>query len=98
MGILGLTSFLNNSILDDVLIDIELKNCQLLIDGYSFLHKIHSVFKLNSTYGGNYDELALRLDEVFGFFKACNIEPIFLLDGARDTQEKKLKTTLYYCI
>jgi hypothetical protein len=94
MGILGLTSFLNNSILDDVLLDIELKNCQLLIDGYSFLHKIHSVFKLNSTYGGNYDELALRLDEVFGLFKTCNIEPIFLLDGARDAQEQKLKTTL----
>ena len=94
MGILGLTSFLNNSILDEVLLDVELKNCLLLIDGYSFLHKIHSVYKINSTYGGNYDELATSLDEVFNIFKECKIVPIFLLDGARDEQEKKLKTTL----
>ena len=94
MGILGLTSFLNNSWFDEILTDYQLNNSFLLIDGYSLMHKIHSVFKLNSTYGGNYDEFAAKIDEIFYYFTECNIKPIVLLDGGRDKQDRKLSTTL----
>lgn len=79
MGINGLTSFLNRSYLEQVLVDLKLQNTFLLIDGYSLLYKLHYLNNIPSFYGGNYDDLATKLNELFQIFKQCNIEPIFLL-------------------
>ena len=79
MGINGLTTFLNQSYLNDILEELQLKNTKLLIDGYSLLYKFNFLNNIPSFYGGNYDELAFKLNELFKIFKRCQIEPIFLL-------------------
>jgi hypothetical protein len=95
MGIIGLTSFMNNSILDHVLEDLKLANCKLLIDGYSLLFKINNgIHCLQSTHGGNYDELARKLDKLFHTFNQCGIEPVFLFDGGRALDDRKFQTSL----
>ena len=79
MGINGLTTFLNKTYLEEVLIDFKLQNTFILIDGYSLLYKLHYFNNIQSFYGGNYDELFNKLDDLISVFKKCKIEPIFLL-------------------
>jgi hypothetical protein len=95
MGIIGLTSFMNNSILDNVLKDLKLSDCKLLIDGYSLLFKINNgIHCLQSTHGGNYNELAAKLDNLFKTFQKCQIAPIFLFDGGKALDDRKFQTSL----
>ncbi len=79
MGINGLTSFLNKSYIEEILDDLKLCNCTLLIDGYSLLYKLHYFNNIQSFYGGNYDELSVKLNEFFVILKKCKIQPIVLL-------------------
>jgi hypothetical protein len=95
MGIHGLTSFLNKSYLDNILEDLKLNNQILLIDGYSLLHKFHhQQNSLQSTHGGNYDEFAFKLNNLFELFKKCRLEAVFLFDGGRDKSDRKFQTNL----
>lgn len=94
MGITGLTTFMDNSYLDEILDDIELHSCDLLIDGYSLLYRLHASASLQSTHGGNYDALHATLTDLFEKFRACQIRPIVLLDGGRDRLDRKFKTSL----
>ena len=79
MGVNGLTTFLNKSYIEEILEDLKLQNCTLLIDGYSLLYKLHYLNNVQSFYGGNYDELSIKLNEFFLILKKCKIEPIVLL-------------------
>lgn len=94
MGISGLTTFLKNFFLDDVLEEIELSDCTLLIDGYSLLYQINASSNLQSIHGGNYDDLHTKLTDIFSKLKTCHIRPIVLLDGGRDVNERKFRTSL----
>ena len=94
MGIHGLTTFLNKSFLEEVLEDCKLKNCRILVDALSLLYKVHQINGIQCAYGGNYDEFACKLDEFFLIFKKCKIDPIFLLDGGRDKEDRKFRTSL----
>ena len=95
MGIVGLTTFMKNSILEHVLEDIHLRSCKLLIDGYSLLFKINNgIHCLQSIHGGNYDELAGKLDSLFAAFRRCQIEPVFLFDGGKARDDRKFQTSL----
>jgi hypothetical protein len=94
MGIPGLTSFLHENFLDKILEDIKLSRTLIVIDACSFLHKIHSIKNLTCAYSGNYDDLSLKLHQIFDLFKKCQIEPIFLIDGARDISGRKFETNL----
>ena len=94
MGIHGLTTFMNKTYLESILEDVKLSNCYLLIDGYSLLHKVHYFNNLQPFYGGNYDKLAVKLNDLFMVFKQCRIEPVFLLDGGRDKADRKFQTSL----
>ena len=94
MGIHGLTTFLNKSYLDNILEDQKLNNQILLIDGYSLLHKFHQQNSIQSTHGGNYDEFAFKLNNLFELFKKCRLEAIFLFDGGRDKSDRKFQTNL----
>ena len=79
MGVNGLTTFLNKTYLEEVLDDLKLRECTLLIDGYSLLYKLHYFNNIQSFCGGNYDELFSKLNEFFSVLKKCKIEPIVLL-------------------
>jgi hypothetical protein len=96
MGVNGLTSFLNAIFSENqnILKDIQLNDCLVLVDGYSLLHNIHHSNCLKSAYGGNYDELAARIEEVFESFRQCQVEPIVLLDGGREINDRKFQTSL----
>lgn len=94
MGILGLTSFMKSEILHQVLEKINLNNSTILIDGYSLLYQVYSLHCIQSVHGGNYDELAICLSEIFLSLKKCNINAIFLLDGGKDKSDRKIKTNL----
>jgi hypothetical protein len=95
MGIVGLTNFMNSAILDHVLESIKLENCTILIDGYSLLHKINNgIFCLSSTHGGNYDEIAAKLENLFRIFDKCHIKPVFLFDGGKAKDDRKFQTSL----
>ncbi len=94
MGIHGLTTFMNRTYIDQVIENIELKNCFLLVDANSFLHSFYSANNLQPFYTGNYGRLAHKLNEMFIIFEKCKIKPVFLLDGGQDADEKKLKTKL----
>lgn len=92
MGVIGLTHFFNTTFIDNVVTDMKLMNCKLLIDGYSLMYKVNSQSYSHNIYGGNYNDIYNNFDKLFTSFKKCNIEPIFLLDGARE--DKKFQTTL----
>lgn len=95
MGVQGLTSFMNGTILDDVLEEIKLRDTRLLVDAFSLLHKINNgIYCLQSTFGGNYDEMGKKLESLFDTFKRCNIQPVFLFDGGRDKHDRKFQTSL----
>lgn len=94
MGILGLTSFMNSEVLNQVLEKINLNSSTILIDGYSLLYKVFSLNCIQSVHGGNYDELASSLSEIFLSLKKCNINAIFLLDGGKDKSDRKIKTNI----
>ncbi|CAF1054328.1 unnamed protein product [Brachionus calyciflorus] len=80
--------------MDEILEEIKLTSCTLLVDGYSLLYQVHSSSSIQSTHGGNYDELANNLSEILESFKKCNINAIFLLDGGREKSERKIRTQL----
>jgi len=94
MGIHGFTNFMNHTYIDSVVEHVNLSNCFLLIDANSFLYSFHSANNLQPFYSGNYDRLAYKLNEMFLIFKKCSITPVFLLDGGRDADERKLQTRL----
>lgn len=94
MGIHGFTSFMANTYLDRILEDLKLKNCHLLIDANSLLHKFHYSNNLQPFYSGNYDRLLSKLNDLFLVFKKCHIEPIFLFDGSQPSDDRKLQTKL----
>ena len=94
MGIHGFTSFMNNTYLESILEDFQLKNCFLLIDTNSLMHNFNTANNLKPFYGGNYDQLAAKLNDLFDIFQKCNIKPIFLFDGGREMNDRKFSTQL----
>ncbi len=94
MGVHGFTSFMANTYLDRTLEHLHLKNCHLLIDANSLVHKFHRANNLQPFYGGNYDKLLAKLTDLFLLFRKCRIEPIFLFDGSQSPDDRKLHTKL----
>lgn len=95
MGIQGLSAYMDNFYSDNsqVFQNIELNSCNLLIDGNCLLYRMHSLY-FRSSHGGNYDAMRDTLTDLLDKFVACKIRPIVLFDGARDRNDRKLKTSL----
>lgn len=94
MGIHGFTSFMHNTYLEFILEDMQLKNCFLLIDANSLMYNFSYANNLKPFYGGNYDQLIVKLNDLFDSFLKCNIKPIFLFDGGREMNDRKFTTKL----
>lgn len=95
MGIQGLSVYMDNFYSDNskVFQNIELNSCNLLIDGNCLLYRMHSLY-FRSSHGGNYDAMRDTLTDLLDKFVASKIRPIVLFDGARDLNDRKLKTSL----
>lgn len=90
MGILGLTTYINNRS-DRYLRYYELHDTYLVIDGNSVCCQIYSLYtKSNCAFGGDYDSYARAVSKFFEDLSRCRVTPLVLIDGG--TEDKKLKT------
>ncbi|KAL1494668.1 hypothetical protein ABEB36_010234 [Hypothenemus hampei] len=92
MGVRGLTTFINNRA-HLYLIDYELHDCNVVIDGNSLaatLYKWHC--KSNDCFGGDYDKFAVVIENFFQMLWECNVFPYVILDGGYE--KRKLKTVI----
>lgn len=92
MGIHGLTSFIDNN--PHLLKDHCLHNCRVIIDGNNFYHFMYSYCKVRFEFGGDYDVYERKVRMIFSTFKACNIEPFVVFDGAYTIDGRKYQTTI----
>ena len=92
MGILSLTSFVDEN--QQLLTDLKLHDTRVVIDGNNLYHFCYSYFNFHHQHGGDYDAFAEKIRYYFSAFKACNIEPFIVFDGAYDEDNRKLQTTV----
>ncbi|XP_064611323.1 LOW QUALITY PROTEIN: protein asteroid homolog 1-like, partial [Liolophura sinensis] len=88
----GLTSFIDDHA--DLLLDHELYDTKLIIDGSNLYHFIYFNHNVTATYGGDYNVFAIRTRQVFQTFLACNVQPYVVFDGAYSRDDKKLGTVV----
>lgn len=92
MGILGLTTFINNN--PQLTDEFRLCDTKVVIDGNSLYHFLYYKNKLDLLYGGDYDQYALKIREFFSLLHSCNIKPYVVFDGGNEPNDKKFQTLL----
>ena len=91
MGIPGLKTWVKNNVL--------LKNVTyadfngVVVDGKSLMYQLTRRFRLTCTYGGQYPELAHRLEVFFTALRSNRIRVVVVFDGI-DYEDKKHETKL----
>lgn len=92
MGILGLTTFINNN--PQITEGFSLHSTKVVIDGNSLYHFLYNKDKLDFLHGGDYDQYADKIREFFSLLQSCNIQPYVVFDGGNEPNDKKIKTVL----
>ncbi|XP_002742445.1 single-strand DNA endonuclease ASTE1-like [Saccoglossus kowalevskii] len=90
MGVLGLTSFIDNN--RQLLQSHNLHDTQVVIDGHGVVHWLYFQNKIDFRHGGNYRDFQELCYRFFKSFKLCKVQPYILFDGAYDLNDRKLAT------
>lgn len=93
MGIPGLTRFMTGEN-QHLLKDFRLYDTSLLIDGNNVLHFLYHRLQVSCHFGGDYDTFEVECIHFFDQLAECNIRPFVVLDGACDTNGRKLRTIM----
>lgn len=93
MGIPGLTTFITGEN-QHLLEDFRLHDTSLLIDGDNVLHFLYHRLQVSCHFGGDYDTFKVECTLFFDQLAECNIRPFVVLDGAYDTNGRKLRTIM----
>ena len=91
MGVRGLASFIENN---KLLIHHRLHNTRVIIDGNNLCHFIFYHYNLSYKYGGDYDQYYNKCRNFFLLLKDCDVEPLVVLDGGYDPDNRKLPEIL----
>ncbi|XP_070573957.1 single-strand DNA endonuclease ASTE1-like [Ptychodera flava] len=91
MGVLGLTSFVENT--PQLLLPLKIHDTRLVVDGHGLVHYLFHHSKIGYRHGGNYSEYEDLCVKFFKFLNLCNIKVYILFDGAHDLEDKKFRTT-----
>ena len=91
MGVRGLTSFIENN---KLLSHRKLYNTKVIIDGNNLCHFIFYHHNLSYKYGGDYDQYYNKCRNFFLLLKDCDVEPLVVLDGGYDPDNRKLPEIL----
>ncbi|XP_014362681.2 protein asteroid [Papilio machaon] len=89
MGVRGLTTYINGN-QDTFLRRHYLRDCNLVIDGYSLCSQLYRSLNCFSAFGGDYDKYASYTKTFFKCLRKCNVKPYVLFDGSYEM--RKLKT------
>jgi hypothetical protein len=76
MGIRGLQTFIEQKL--SLLNEIELHNCNVLLDGNSIYHQMYRECRLTCLFGGEYEKFHRYCKQLFESFRQCQIEYVRL--------------------
>jgi hypothetical protein len=72
MGIQGLATFIEKKL--GLTKQIQLRNCDVVLDGNSIFHQMYSQNKLTCLFGGEYDRFYRYCTQLFESFATCKIK------------------------
>ncbi|KAJ8675827.1 hypothetical protein QAD02_011613 [Eretmocerus hayati] len=86
MGIPGLTSYINNNS-NVLLLNYQLHNCYLVVDGNSLVSQLYSWNKCDYCFSGGYAQYLFYVSEFFDNLLKCRVSPIVILDGGMEDRK-----------
>lgn len=88
MGVRGLTTYIHNIYNNEkaVLEQFTLRNSQLVIDGHNICTRLLNNNR-HCTFGGEYDNYAIHVQNFFENLRKCNITPYVLFDGSHERKK-----------
>ncbi|XP_062610059.1 protein asteroid homolog 1-like [Saccostrea cucullata] len=92
MGILGLTTFMDDNL--HLIKEWQLHDTKVVIDGNNLYHLIFYNNHVDFLHGGDYDQYARKIKEFFALLQTCNIQPYVVFDGGYEQDDKKFHTIL----
>lgn len=94
MGIRGFKKFLEHYELVEA---HRLHDTPVIVDGLNFIHYVYHHYHQksgDSIFGGNYALLRSHVAQIFTNFRLCNLEVVFILDGAIDPSMEKFNVKM----
>ncbi|XP_007899893.2 protein asteroid homolog 1 [Callorhinchus milii] len=90
MGVHGLTGYIDEN--HQFFNKVKLQNTKIIIDGNNLFHRLYFDSALDFKYGGDYDLFTNAIHTFFEALSQCHICPYVVLDGGRDSTDKKIET------